>query len=295
MEITYISKYRNIFEYVYCVDVSNSSCCENKFDLFMKNCHVPLIVYWNPQKLEKIAPLLHSYILSVISFRQRYYGVIDGDKLWHLARVINKKRYNICDFEDKLGVLEPNNELISVPKNENEILKKFGLIKGKYIVVNRDVDINSNLNNFKLWPIENYNILLEMLRKRFDFKTVRLGARDNKDIILTVDKDLAGQTRLNELLVILKNAIMLISSEGGLVHLNHFIGGISAVVYGPTDEKYFGYEGDIICVNRLPCRLPCQFISEDENCPLKSGIPQCMLNVTPQMVYQKILPFLVNR
>ena len=213
--------------------------------------------------------------------------------MWHYARLLNKKRFNICDFNYSLGIEDTYGKIIECPINEVEILKKYDLSPQKYVAVNRDVDILRNMANIKLWPEENYSELLGMLKSVFnDIGTVRVGFRTGEDIINNIDIDLTGKTNLGELIVILKNSKLLISSEGGLVHLNHFTGGKSVVIYGPTDEKYFGYEEDIICVSRSPCGLPCQYITVDTICPICSGIPQCMKNVTPRMVYNVIVDYL---
>ena len=293
IDITFNSRYKEIFDYVTCVD---ASCDENnkvKYDVYIKNYHVPLVACWNPRKVKLVAPLLYAYFISIIEFRKEYTKGIDGDKLWHFARVVNKKRCNICDFDDILKVGYKDNILISMPETGEDVLKKFGLNKNKYLVVNRDVDIDGGMGNFKLWPAKKYSELMKLIKSNFhELSLVRVGFRTYTDKIEGIDIDLTGKTSLGELLMILKNSKLLISSEGGLVHLNHYLGGKSAVIYGPTDEKYFGYDDDIICVNRSPCEMACQYISEDTTCPRGDGLPQCMQNVTSKFVFDNIAAYL---
>lgn len=293
VEITFISKYKEMLDYVSYVEYTYESNVKQVFDIFIKNDHIPLVVYWVPQKVKKISPLLYDYIMSIIELRSKFSSRLNGDKLWHFARVMKRKRYNVCDFLGILNVEEYQGRLINIPKNEEQILEKFHQKRHQYLVINRDVDINSNMSNFKLWSEKQYNELIRMIKQKFSkISLVRVGVRAGKDKMEGLDFDLTGKTSLSELLVLLKNSRLLISGEGGVVHLNHFLGGKSVVVYGPTDENYFGYEEDIICTNRFPCDIACQYISEDTSCPIGGGEPQCMKNVTAKLVFDKIVDHL---
>lgn len=295
VKITYITKYAKLLDYVSFVENSFTKCDESSFDILMKNHQIPLIIYWDPVKIERITPLLYRYLLSISRVERKYNKNFSSDILWHYARVLNRNRINVCDIYDVLNLEENDEPLFTIPEDDAKVLKKFGLFKMRYLLLNRDVDIASDMHNFKLWPEECYNKLIYMLKKKFiNLKLVRVGTRFGADKIINVDIDLCGKTDVDELIVLLKNSKLLISSEGGLVHLNHFLGGKSAVIYGPTDEKYFGYKGDIICVNRLPCKMPCQYISPNGPCPIKIDGPRCMKNITPEYVYEKIAPYLMK-
>ena len=292
-EITFITQYAEMFYGNEIVDYAITDIEDRKFDILFQNMHLPLIISWNPEKVKRISSKLDEYWMSVIKLQEQYAQDISGDRLWHFARVLGKRRFDVCDLKNILNVGIGKIPLLLCVADSTGILNKYNLLESDYITVNRDVDILSNMSNFKLWTTEYYSECLSMIKRKFDnLKIVRIGFRESMDGMKNVDVDLSGKTGLGELMVLLRNSKLLISSEGGLVHVNHFLGGRSAVVYGPTDEAYFGYEDDIICVNRLPCKIPCQYVPKNTQCPRGFEIPQCIKNVTPQLVFDNIASYL---
>lgn len=82
---------------------------------------------------------------------------------------------------------------------------------------------------------------------------------------------------------ILKNSLLHIDCEGGLVHLASQLGTKCVVLFGATDVDYYSYRQNINLVAEIctPCYMAWSSGSE---CLLKSKEPPCMLSITPQKV-----------
>ena len=95
--------------------------------------------------------------------------------------------------------------------------------------------------------------------------------------------------KINDLCVVLKCSKLLITSEGGLVHLNHFLEGKSVVIYGPTDPLFFSYDENINIYNS-ECKERCCWLTNDweKGCMKDDGEKTCMKNITAEYVFSKI-------
>jgi ADP-heptose:LPS heptosyltransferase len=176
----------------------------------------------------------------------------------------------------------------------SNIMRKYNLEKNMYILLNRDVDASFTMQHPKLWPIEYYDRLIRLMKnKNPKLKMIQVGVRRHNNTMTEIDYDLTGKTSLTEIKTILKNSRFLISGEGGLVHVMNFTGGRSVVLFGPTDEKYFGYKDNLECVNRGECEEACNYIHEDywRGC-MKGSVPsKCMKNLTPEFVFDRITTY----
>ncbi|MGL4567356.1 MAG: glycosyltransferase family 9 protein, partial [Fusobacteriaceae bacterium] len=101
--------------------------------------------------------------------------------------------------------------------------------------------------------------------------------------------DLRGKTTLLQLAELLKRSEIVVTNDSSPVHIasafknTHIIG-----IFGPTVEK-FGFfpwsrNSQVLEVHGLECR-PCA-IHGGDRCPKKHF--RCMLEITPEMVYEKI-------
>jgi len=104
--------------------------------------------------------------------------------------------------------------------------------------------------------------------------------------------DLIGKTNIHELCAILKHSFLTIGIEGGIIHLNHFLGGKSVCLFGSTSIDVYGYEENINVKSGKPekCTNGCEWITNDwldGGCMLAEN-PLCMLALEPEMVYERI-------
>lgn len=293
-----ISKYKGLFENRTSVfdevldteDVAvRLSMSKYDFDAFISFHHIPRVIYWAPEKVKRIAPELHVFCQKYITFDEK--RKLERDSflfIYRMARLYTKNRIDVTDFFGDLGKLS-RHIFLSWSTDSQTVLEKFGLSGKCYAVLNRDSSINASSYNPKLWPAEYYGTLARLLKVRFPAMTIVLiGRRALAGKIDGIDMDLSGATTLNELKVILKFSEVLVSCEGGLVHLNHFLYNRSVVIFGPTDEAYFGHKEDAACVAR-DCGCPCNYITSDwmKGCIRNFTPARCMARVTPEIVLGK--------
>ena len=93
--------------------------------------------------------------------------------------------------------------------------------------------------------------------------------------------NLAGETSLPELAHLYKNALMLITTDSGPMHLAAAVGTPVIALFGPTDPQRTGPYGDghVIIRIDLPCS-PCLL----KRCPTK----KCMQDILPEQVMAAI-------
>ncbi|MBR1647575.1 MAG: hypothetical protein IJ685_12505 [Selenomonadaceae bacterium] len=81
---------------------------------------------------------------------------------------------------------------------------------------------------------------------------------------------------------VLKNSLLHVDCESGLVHLATQLGTKCLVLFGPTDEKYFGYKENLNLVSDF-CR-PCYWAWDNgTTCLRGEKNPPCM-TFNPQLV-----------
>lgn len=180
--------------------------------------------------------------------------------------------------KDNLNWAIPNISHIPLPK--------------KFVTVNYGFDNLSDPNKeicAKVWPLEYW----ENLVKNIGIDCVQIGAGRNCKHIKGVKLDLVDKLTIKETAEVMKKAVFHIDTEGGLVILNHHLGGKSVVLFGPTPINIFGKEGNLsITKNSCPIS-PCEgnpkanhgiYMKKDDiKCDLK-----CMKELTPDYVIQQI-------
>jgi ADP-heptose:LPS heptosyltransferase len=208
----------------------------------------------------------------------------------------SKNRVSQPDVSDLLNI----RNLIFVPytNNENIVLEKFDVEKNNFIVINRSVDSNNKSpESTKLWPSVYYSRLVDLIKKYHpEYKIILLGPSNKSDPYLGDVIDFRGHTTLNELMVLLKYAKLLICSEGGMVHLRHALSRKkSCVLYGPTSLTFYCYTENIN-LTAPSCPLDhCEWVVDNwQTRCLKADGPCCLKlqSISPDFVYQKISPLL---
>ncbi|MBR5162824.1 MAG: hypothetical protein IKW79_02235, partial [Schwartzia sp.] len=90
---------------------------------------------------------------------------------------------------------------------------------------------------------------------------------------------------------VLRNAVLHVDIEGGLVHLATQLGTKCAVLFGPTPVTFFGYPQNINIVS--PRCAGCHGLYEDLNhCAKEQAEPECMRSITPEMVMEAIAKYM---
>lgn len=240
----------------------------------------------NYEKIKRLYPKLLNYIEKSQEMINR--GLSQFNLVDQYAFIHGKKRFQQFDIHDIFAVKDSFR--LKTSKNAQKILSKFGLDNKKFFLINRDVDSCFAGIHPKLWDMKNYEKLVKLLKKEFpNMPVIQVGANDRFGIIKGTDQSLIGKTDFEELEVLLKNAEYLISSEGGLNHLTHFVGGRSVVLFGPTDSKIFGYSENIN-IQGVGCPAPCCWVVNNwsSGCLLGKNRCHCMQAITPEFIIEKI-------
>lgn len=304
--LTAVSRYgvmfgdcNTVFDRIQTVDELAVSILASRavYDAVIIMHHVPRVVLWAPEKLKRISPQFYEFCRKSVEFsaeiaRQNNLGLF----IYRMAMLYGRNRLEASDVFGILGA-SSRGVLLRWNGDSRTVLGKFDLLGRRYAVINSDVDINAPVSHPKQWPAEYFHTMVQILKTHFpQLAIVQIGQRSLGGSIGGIDIDLCGITTLNELKVILKFSDVLVSCEGGLVHLNHFLYNRSVVIFGPTDETYFGYREDAICVAR-DCGCSCNYISSDwmEGCIRSFSPARCMVRVTPEMVLEKASEIIRSR
>lgn len=248
--------------------------------------HVLNVRKINRKKVRNYSPKLLCYCDETMNFLRKNFGsCMHNYRIDQYGILMGKHRIEFLDMKGVLGIKRKDAVCMPSFGEYSTVLDKFGLRGRKYIAVNRDTG-SGDENQPKLWSLDRYITLLKQIKRTYpDILLVLIGGRTNKALLKYVDVDTAGQTNLQELAVLLKNSLFLIACEGGPVHLQHFIGGKSIVIFGPTSPKMFGYGGNEN-ISLTKCTHHCLWMVDNwsDKCIRGESNPKCMEEVTPEIV-----------
>ena len=121
--------------------------------------------------------------------------------------------------------------------------------------------------HLKHWPQQNYSELADKVIENYAAKIIMVGDYSEKDIIKNVISgmhhtalDLCGRTSVGELAALLSAANLLITNDGGPLHMAVAVGARTVSIFGPVDDLVYGpYPLDDkhkVAKNTISCR-PC--------------------------------------
>ena len=299
-EIDYYTKSYNLFRnmpFLNKVEGYNKAFNPKSYDLVMINHRFFIIVNFNEEKIKQQAPILYKYVKYQQELRNNILkGNNDNNNLYsQYAELLGKNRWEQLDLQGITGFDRYYELYMPLQTEYLSVLKRYALNPQSYITINRGVDSNLSELCPKLWPLEHYKMLVELLRKKYpNIKLVQIGANDKYGVI-GADINLLGKTNIEETKILLKNSLLHIDVEGGLVHLNHTLHDKSCVIFGPTKLGEFLYE-DNINIRANIC-TPCCWVVQDwqKKCLKGYDIPPCMAETKPEDVMERISIYLDNK
>lgn len=221
-------------------------------------------------------------------------GYKNSEERVHIDRckLLGKNQYTGYSHD---GILDIHDTKVNIPLLK-ESYNEFSMLNldDSYITVNygwsRSDQFKDGRGHTKVWLLENYNLLIEKLKNDYpNIKIIQLGTQ-NANKIKGVDRYVLGLS-LETVKYVLKNSLLHIDCEGGLVHIATQLGTKCIVLFGPTPEYFFGYKENINIVSEK-CR-DCIFCYDDLTfCPKMGDIPICMSSITPDMVMEKVREYL---
>ncbi len=197
------------------------------------------------------------------------------------------------DFPRYLGA-EPGPAEFILPVNaETEsrsrmLMDSYSLASKKFIAVNPVAYWET-----KLWDNEKFADLADLIKDRMKMDVVFTGSRkeDAADIVSRMRGEginLGGETTLTELACIYKDALAVISTDSGPMHLAAATGTPVIALFGPTDPARTGPygTGHVIIRADLSCS-PCLL----KKCPTR----KCMTDIQPEQVLAAVEKLLRHR
>lgn len=233
------------------------------------------------------------YLDKITDFELKHRELFKSDYLGRCYTLIfGKKRENQPDVQGLLNMESVTDFSVKVKcADRSKVLDKFGLQKNNFIVLQTGSGFHFQKvkDETRQWPVEYYAQLAKLLKEKFPGKRiVQCGVKEQNRIENT-DLCLLGKTSFDELLVLLSEAYLLISQEGGYPITRHYISRKpSCVLFGPTDINFFGFDENI---NLSSETCPgCEWINKHwyKKCLLTGETAKCMQKLTPEMVAKEI-------
>jgi len=184
------------------------------------------------------------------------------------------------------GVFEISDKRVNIPL-DNGAGKRFAQMGlSGYITINcGNGDCADGRMVAKSWPLGYYEELVKLIKQNAPhISVVQLGGKEAIKI-KGCDSYMFGED-FTLVTHILKNSMLHIDIEGGLVHIATQLETKCIVLFGPTVEEYYGYESNIN-IRAGNCHN-CWGLYEDVNkCARGMEQPACMYAITPEMVYSQ--------
>jgi heptosyltransferase I len=98
----------------------------------------------------------------------------------------------------------------------------------------------------KRWPVERFAEAAFSMSSKFKLKIVLLGSADEKELCDSIKKkvpeavNLCGALSLMMSVAIIKHAEIVLTNDGGPIHMAAAVGTKTVSVFGPVDEKVYG-------------------------------------------------------
>ncbi len=175
---------------------------------------------------------------------------------------------------------------VPIPLDERYFDEYKDMKLGKYISFNfGNGDCYDESMVAKSWPVQYFEELLALFRERYPrIEVVQLGTTGAKQIA-GANRYILGRP-MGLVNYVLKHAILHIDIEGGLVHLATQLGTKCVVLFGPTSQKYYGYETNIN-LSVGDCHDCCGFYLDIYKCARGLSRPPCMYELKPEFVMRE--------
>lgn len=185
--------------------------------------------------------------------------------------------------------IKDNKVPISLDEKWKPEFEKLGL--ERYLTVNfGNGDCADGSRVSKSWSKENFEKFIYYIKLKYkNIDVIQVGA-GNSERLIGADRYILG-TDFRLSMYLLKNSLLHIDIEGGLVHLATQLGTKCAVLFGPTVKEYYGYEQNInIQVGN--CHNCWGLYSDVNKCARGMKKPECMYSITPEIVMDYVEKYL---
>jgi ADP-heptose:LPS heptosyltransferase/SAM-dependent methyltransferase len=265
----------------------------SRFDLAVSLGQVPKYDIINHTRLVTQRPRLLEAIRSADERVQPIREMIEAHPLLDglLARQSGLKGMNAADVLGHFGNLDISRSTIPFlcPSiAAHDAVTRLGLADKPFVTVHDGFDPAFPMTSdraTKCWPLAHWHEFVRLFKGRFpDILVVQVGGALNGCAIEGIDVNLAGSTTLDETAWIIKNALIHIDGESGLVRMARALHTTSVVIFGPTSSSYFAFDRNINLVAEA-CH-DCWWATRAwmSSCPRGLPEPECMPSILPAHV-----------
>ena len=160
-----------------------------------------------------------------------------------------------------INVKQVNHEIkFSIATSEQDmkyvegLLEKYNLKNKKLFIINPSTSIPE-----KNWNEKSFTRVGDWINSKTEAKIILIGSKEDYEKAERIKKNidnaalnLAGQTNLKELTVLISKAEMLLTGDTAALHIGMTVGTPLVSLFGPTSPKRYGpYKGDNIVIESM--------------------------------------------
>jgi len=282
---------------------SNCSNIYNNYDIVLGFKILAGVLKVNLGKVHKFSSIFFNYLENLIKQNKFICSWQEGRfylQAKNYAEFCGKNMLEQFNLQDILPYNRNSSTYFEFAEQDFKILQENKLEYKKYITI--CVTANIALRNcIKIWPLSYYRILIDLIKAKYPYITiVQIGDSGDSDMLENADVNLLSKTNLSEVCALLKNALVHIGIEGGLIHLIYFLNNTGVLLAGVTASNYYFYESNINLYSDFfakECKRDCIFISDNDN-PVciknMNHTPKCMEMLYPELVFEKVSEHIDN-
>lgn len=228
-----------------------------------------------------------AYDIRVVFDYDRHIGAVYLKVLSSLGNIKNLK-YSYEEERIKLLEYADKGYLSSLLKKELSLRKYSSIVT---------ININAGeLCTQRRWPKEYYIEIVKALLSETNSIILLIGGKTEVEYVADFENrlpaseriiNIAGKTKLNELIDVISKSDLFITNDGGPMHIGHilatpiiaFFGPETPTIYGPLGKNQYVFYEDIYC-------SPCLSVYNSKFSECTNNI--CMRSITPDRVWKFI-------
>ena len=282
---------------IYVINVENDEFFDGRlYDTVLRFCIVPEVCY-KRKNINSSEESFEGYINRLWDYGKDHYnrGFIAASgfcKTIKKLMVDNPKALYHTAF-DVFGNLKEYADTVMFPISGSacsDYLRTVDLGEKKYITLNTGLNAEyRSKKNMRAWSFDNWITLARELKNKYpDITLVQVGIKMRDEDNIPADVNLNGDTSLEQIFYLMKNALLHIDYDGGLVHVRHMTGGRSIVLMGPSSAKKHAYPENVY-IQTDACE-PCEWDGADwlSVCGRDYDPPLCMSSISVDAVINAV-------
>lgn len=244
--------------------------------------------------LNKYCPVLADIAHKIEASNEKYgLSIYPATQNWiHFGRAyyMGWNCYNLYNYT---GAFDIQDKIVNIPLQSEYKTAFEAMSLGRYVTVNYGNGIATKGNQkliSKQWPKQYFEAYIASIHECIsDVKVLQLGDM-NAQPLAGADKVILGEN-LELVKYIMKNSLLHLDIEGGLMHLTTQLGTKCIVLYGSTQENLFSYEQNINIVSEQ-CKGCYTLYPNTYYCAKGLDEPECMYSISPEFVVAKSVEYL---